>query len=163
MSDSVRMGSVVIEGLRELEEAMLSFPDKLAKQVLSGAIRTGANIIKKQCIEYAPKSEAPHLLKGAKSNIGVWILPGNLKRMIRVKVDKSRTRGYKISYEVYVKNKEAWYFKFVEFGTSKMYGRTFMRSGFEMAKEAAIVAITEYVKSHIEDGGRRLVYEGGSE
>jgi len=139
MSDLVRMGSMTIEGLRDLEIAMLGFSDKLAKQVLMGAVRAGATLIRNQAREYAPKSIAPHLLKSKKQSIGTWVLPGNLKKMIRVKVDRSGTRGYKITYEVYVKNKDTWYWKFVEFGTSKMYGRTFMRSAFEMMKEQAAV------------------------
>jgi len=157
------MGSITIDGLRDLETAMLAFPDKLAKQVLTGAIKTGATLIRNQAREYAPKSTAPHLLKSKKQPIGTWVMPGNLKKMIRVKVDRSGTRGYKITYEVYVKNKDSWYWKFVEFGTSKMYGRTFMRSAFEMMKERAVFAIKDYVLSRIEDGGRILKSDGGSE
>jgi len=163
MSDKVRMGLIEIEGLRDLEIAMLSFPDKLARQVLSGAIRAGAVVIQKQAREYAPKSDAPHLLKSKKQKLGTWIMPGNLKKMIRVKVDKSGTRGHKISYEVYVKNKDTWYWRWVEFGSSKMYGRTFMRSAFEMMKEDATLVIRNYILSRIEDGGRTIVNTGGSE
>ena len=163
MGDSVRMGSITIEGLRDLETAMLGFSDKLARQVLSGAIKAGAVVIQKQAREYAPKSDAPHLLKSKKQAIGTWIMPGNLKKMIRVKVDKSGTRGYKITYEVYVKNKDSWYWRWVEFGSSKMYGRTFMRSAFEMMKEQATLVVRDYVLSRIEDGGRTIVSNGGSE
>jgi HK97 gp10 family phage protein len=156
MADEVRMGSITIEGLKDVELALLGFSDKLAKQVLAGGIRAGAVVIQKQAREYAPKSITPHLLRSKKQKFGVWVYPGNLKKMIRVKVDKSQTRGYKITYEIYVKNKEAWYWKFVEFGTSKMYGRTFMRSAFETMKEQAILTVKEYVLSRIEDGGKTL-------
>lgn len=160
--NDIRMGMIQIDGLSDLEVAMLGFSDKLAKQVLSGAIRAGAVVIQKQARKYAPKSTKPHLLKSKKQKIGTWIIPGNLKKMIRVKVDKSGTRGYKISYEVYVKNKDAWYWKFVEFGTSKMYGRTFMRSAFETMKEEASLVIRDFILSRIEDGGRTII-SGGSE
>lgn len=147
--NDVRVGLIQIDGLRDLEDKLKNYSNKLAKNLLQGAIREGAKVIQKECQNYTPKSKKPHLLKGARSKFGVWIIPGNLKKMIRVKVDKSGTRGYKISYEVYVKNKEAWYWKFVEFGTSKMYGRTFMRSGFEMAKEAAIEKIDQYLRERL--------------
>lgn len=147
MSD-IRMGMIQIDGLRDLEEKLRSYSDRMAKDILQGAIKEGAKVIQKQCKEYAPKSDAPHILK-VKGKPTV-INPGNLRKLIRVKVDKSGTRGYKISYEVYVKNQSGWYWKFVEFGTSKMMGQTFMRSGFEMAKESAVEAIERYISERLE-------------
>lgn len=160
--NDVHLGNIEIIGLSALEQKLMKLPDTLAKNILQDAIKQGAKVIQKQCIEFAPKSIEPHLLKSYSSSLfknfktsksAVWVLPGNLKRMIRVKVDNSKSRGYKITYEVYVKNKEAWYWKFVEFGTSKMIGRTFMRSGFEMAKVAAIATVEERIKLGIESQG----------
>ena len=162
----VKVGNIQIDGLRALEERLLQFSDKLAKNILSGAIREGAKIIQKRAKEYAPVSVAPHILRSYKSGLfkkfestrmGVWVLPGNLRRMIRIKVDRSQSRGYKISYEIYVKNKEAWYFKFVEFGTSKMQaangGKGFMRPAFEDMKEHATRVIKDYILARIENEG----------
>lgn len=164
--NDVKLGNIQIDGLRALEERLLKYPDKFVKNVLSGAMKEGAKVIQNRAKDYAPISLAPHILKSYASamfkkfdskKMGVWILPGNLKRMIRVKVDKSGSRGYKISYEVYVKNKEAWYFKFVEFGTSKMQavngGKGFMRPAFEDMKEFAVEAIKEYIIARLENEG----------
>lgn len=156
--DNVRADNIQIDGLRELEQQLLGFTDKLAKNILQDAIKEGAKIIQKQAKENAPVSVAPHILRSYASAVfknfkttkaGVWILPGNIKRMIRVKVDTSQSRGYKITYEVYVKNKEAWYWKFLEFGTSKMQAKPFMRTAFEEMKEIAIAAIEQKIREGI--------------
>jgi len=162
--NDVKVGNIQITGLRALEKELMEYPDKLAKQILQGAIKEGGRLIQKRAIEYAPKSAAPHILKSYASKLfkkfdsakmGVWILPGNMKKMIRIKVDSSGSRGYKISYEIYVKNKEAWYWKFQEFGTSKMRaangGIGFMRPAFEDMKVFAVEAIANYIKLRLKD------------
>lgn len=164
--NDVRLGNIQIDGLRALEQRLLQYPAKFEKNVLSGAMKEGAKVIQKRAREYAPKSTKPHILRSYASatfkkftsrKMGVWILPLNITRMIRVKVDKSGSRGYKISYEVYVKNKDAWYWKFQEFGTSKMpaanTGKGFMRPAFEDMKEFAVESIKEYIKARLENEG----------
>lgn len=156
--NDIKMGNIEIVGLRDLEQKLLGFSDKLAKNILQDSVKAGAKVIKDKAVEIAPKSIAPHILQSYASSLfknfktqkmGIWVLPGNLKKMIRVKVDTSQSRGYKITYEVYVKNKEAWYWKFLEFGTSKMPPKPFMRPAFEQMKESAIAAIEQRIKEGI--------------
>jgi HK97 gp10 family phage protein len=164
--NDVKLGDIQIDGLRDLEIRLLAYTDKFAKNVLAGAMKEGAKVIQKRAREYAPVSLAPHLLKSYASatfkkftsdKMAVWILPGNLRKMIRVKVDNSGSRGYKISYEVYVKNKDAWYWKFLEFSTSKMPaangGKGIVRPAFEDVKEFAVQAIKEYIEARLENEG----------
>ena len=163
--NDVKVGMIQIDGLRELELRLSALPVKMERNILVQAIGAGARVIKKQAIENAPSSVEPHILRSYASAVfktyktkrtGVWILPGNLKRMIRVKVDSSKSRGYAVTYEVYVKNKEAWYWRFVEFGTSKNpkpKGFGFMRNAFESMKFAAIKEIEEQIKLRLESEG----------
>jgi HK97 gp10 family phage protein len=44
---------------------------------------------------------------------------------------------------------DAWYAHFVEFGTSKMAARPFMRPAFESRKAGAVEAIKSYLLSRI--------------
>jgi len=160
--NDVNSGNIQIEGLRALERRLFEFPDKLAKNILGGALKEGGKIIQKEARLNVHDSLKPHLLKSYASatfkkfdskKMGVWITPGNLRKMIRVKVDKTGSRGYKVSYEVYVKNKEAWYWKFVELGTSKMPAQSFIRRAFESEKEFAVGTIKQYILARIEDEG----------
>ena len=157
--NDVLLTTIKIEGLRELEMKLAALPAKLERNILAQAMAAGARVIQKEVKQNAPVSIAPHILKSYSSKlfkkfnsekIGVWVLPGNLRKMIRIKIDKSKSRGYAVTYEVYVKNKEAWYWKFVEFGTSKMQPKPFMRNGFESAKLAAISEIEKQIKARIE-------------
>lgn len=160
--NDVKLATIQIDGLRELELRLAALPQKLERNILVQALSAGARVIKNKAIENAPKSIAPHILRSYASatfkkfdskRLGVWITPGNLKRMIRVKIDKSKSRGYAVTYEVYVKNKEAWYWKFVEFGTVKHGPNPFMRNAFESMKYAAITEIEQQIKNRLESEG----------
>jgi len=153
---------ISIDGLRELEIKLAQLPAKLEQRIIRQAVAAGARVIQREARSRAPMSIAPHILRSYASAVfkkytsgqfGTWVTPGNLKRMIRVRVDKSRTRGYAVTYEVYVKNKDAWYWKFVEFGTVKMSAKPFMRPAFETMKLAAINEIENQIKSRMENEG----------
>lgn len=158
--NDVKLGIIQIEGLRELEQRLAQLPQNLERKILVHATQAGARVIQKEAVQLAPMSTAPHILKSyasalfktyTPSEFGTWIRPGNLKRMIRVKIDKTKSRGYAITYEVYVKNKEAWYWKFVEFGTSKMSDQhKFMRPAFEAMKEAAIKEVEAQIYARLQ-------------
>ena len=145
--NDVKAGNITIEGLSALQDRLMLLPDKMAKNILSGAIREGAKVIQKSAKSKIRDSKGPHKLKVRGEYI--TILPGNMRRMVRVKVDRSGTRQFKISYEVYVKNATAWYFRFQEFGTSRHAaqngGTGFMRPAFEETKEEAVEVIKNYI------------------
>lgn len=46
-------------------------------------------------------------------------------------------------------SQDAWYARFVEFGTSKMAARPFMRPAFEAKKGDAVAAIKAYLERRI--------------
>jgi len=143
----IKTGNIQINGLADLEKRLLAFPDKLASNILSGAIRAGAVVIQKEARERAPRSDKAHYLgKGSKR---VLIQPGTLKKSIKVRKAPRKTRSVPIEYWVYV-SKKTWYWKFPEFGTSKMAAQPFMRPAFEIMKEKATERIREYLAARIE-------------
>lgn len=152
--NDVSLGIIQIEGLKELEQRLAFLPEKLERKILVESVKAGAQVIRKGARDKAPKSTAPHLLKSKRQKYGTWIYPGNLKKMIRVKIDKSKTRGYAVTYEVYVKNKEAWYWKFQELGTSRHKaannGTGFMRPAFEELKFTAIKVIERNIYDRLQ-------------
>lgn len=143
----IKTGTIQITGLSDLEKRLEGFADKLAKNILSGAIRAGAVVIQKEARALAPVSDVSHKLgKGSKA---VEIQPGHLRKSIKVRLAPRKSRSVPIEYWVYV-SKKAWYWKFVEFGTSKMNRKSFMRPAFDTHKEAALERIKEYLSTRID-------------
>jgi len=108
----IKAGNIQVTGLADLEKRLQVFPDKLARKIMSGAIRAGAVVIQKEAKLRAPRSEKPHLLvskaskkmKAAGENyMGTWIMPGNLQRNIKVRPvpPKKRNPLRPIEYWVY--------------------------------------------------------------
>lgn len=149
----IKTGTISITGLSDLEKKLADFPDKIARNILSGAIRAGAVVIQKEARQLAPKSDAPHKLgKGSKA---VEIQPGTLKKSIKVRLAPRKSRERPIEYWVYV-SKKTWYWKFVEFGTSKMSQKPFMRPAFDAQKIAATEAIRAYLAARIEKEATKI-------
>jgi HK97 gp10 family phage protein len=149
----IKTGTISITGLSDLEKRLSDFPDKLARNILAGAIRAGAVVIQKEARQLAPISDRPHMLgKGSKA---LEIQPGTLKKSIKVRLAPRKSRERPIEYWVYV-SKKAWYWKFVEFGTSKMAQKQFMRPAFDGKKEAAIEAIRIYMSARIDKEAAKI-------
>ena len=152
MSD-IKTGTISITGLADLEKRLLDFPDKLARNILAGAIRAGAVVIQKEAKQRAPASaEAHYLGKGSKR---VLIQPGELKRKgIKVRLAPRKNRSVPIEYWVYVARRN-WYWKFSEFGVKREgkqfdAAQAFMRPAFETMKVVAVERIREYLAARIE-------------
>jgi HK97 gp10 family phage protein len=148
MGGDIRTGTISITGLADLEKRLMDFPDKLAKNILAGAIRAGAVVIQKEARLLAPASAEAHFLgKGSKR---VLIPAGDLKRKgIKVRLAPRKSRERPIEYWVYVSRRN-WYWKFVEFGTVKMSAHPFMRPGFEAKKTEAVERIRKYLAARID-------------
>jgi len=145
--NDIRTGTISITGLAALEKQLQQLPDKLAKNVLRGAVRAGAVAIQKEAKALAPQSVAFHRL-GAGSR-AVEIQPGSLKKGIKVRSAPRKLSEFAITYWVYV-SKKLWYWKFVEFGTVKMAAKPFMRPAFESQKETATIAVRNYMEKRID-------------
>jgi len=144
----LKSGTIHITGLADLERRLKELPDKLAKNVLRGAVRAGAAVIQKEAKSLCPASaEAHYLGKGSKR---VLIQPGELKKKgIKVRSAPRKESQYAITYWVYW-SKKHWYGKFLEFGTSKMSRKSFLRPAFDSKKEAATAAIRDYMATRID-------------
>jgi HK97 gp10 family phage protein len=143
----IKTGTIQITGLADLEKRLLDFPDKLARNILRGAIRAGAVVVQKEARSKAPKSTEPHML--GKGNKRVEIQPGTLKKSIKVRLAPFRSRTQPVEYWIYV-SKKAWYWKFQEFGTSRHAAQPFLRTGFETKKQEAVERIRDYLTARID-------------
>lgn len=155
MSD-IKTGSISITGLADLEKRLLVFPDRVARNILAGAIRAGAVVIQREARDRAPIGTVAHYLgkKGQKAH--ALIQPGSLKKGVKVRLAPRKSRERPIEYWIYVSSK-LWYWKFVEFGTTKMAAQPFMRPAFEGMKERAVEKIRDYLDARIDKEAAKQV------
>lgn len=144
-----------ITGLKELQMALKDLPNNIAKNVLRGSVNAGASVIKKEAAARAP------VYTGSVSQ--GHPPPGTLKRSVYQKAIKELSNLTKQTFFVGVRkgkkyqkqgkkgnlSQDAFYARFVEFGTSKMPARPFMRPAFEAKKSAAVEAIKAYLTDRI--------------
>ena len=153
-------GTIKIEGLAELEKALMDFPDKIAKNILIGGVRTGANIIRTDARGRSIASEKAIIRKfhGQK----ITVPPGFMtKKIASWKVRKSQyavtfnvgIAGYKDRFTKFF----PFYWRFLEFGTSKMAKRPFLRPAFESKKTAAVEAMRDYMDKRIDKEAAKQV------
>jgi len=119
-----------IDGLPELARKLKKLPDDLRRKELDKAVAAGARIIRNAAKQRAAKRS------------------GVLARNIVVRKEKKKfKRGRDSVYRVGVlhgkgaRGGDPYYFRFVEFGTSKMPARPFLRPALHSNGDAAIGAM----------------------
>lgn len=151
MSDNA---GITITGLNELGQRLKIFSDTVANKITKEAARETIKVFRDELkvqmgLNY--KNIKAHWLgRGEKR---VLLQPGNLMRSVRFKYIKNMPKGT-VRFEVYVKNHNAWYFKFVERGTSKMSANPVLRKTFESKLAEATQVFKDTVQRAISEGGR---------
>jgi len=159
----VSTGYMTITGLDEIAKRLNRLAPTLSKQVQTDALKKGAKIFQAYAIEKAPMSEKPHILKSYANAVfkkytsrqfGTWIQPGNLKKNIRVKLDREGTTRDQVRVVVYIA-KGAWYGKFQEFGVpnSGIERQSFMRPSFDTQNKEATKAVIDHLHRVLQTGG----------
>ena len=141
--------STQILGLKELNSALKELPARIAKNVLRGATSAGAAVIRVEAKAKAPVYTGS-VAKGHPP-------PGTLRRAVYQKqirelsslVKQTFYVGVRIGKSARKKGVDAFYWKFVEFGTSNMAARPFLRPAFEAKKLEAVEAIKKYLTERI--------------
>jgi HK97 gp10 family phage protein len=141
--------SVRIEGLAELERALLQLPAKLTRQVLERSLLAGGRVVVAEAKRRAP------------------LLTGELRRNIRA-IRNRRDRRYSATIDVGVRKlskkqirklrtrkgranaSDPFYWRFQEFGTSKMRARPFLRPAFEAKKVDAAFRIKDEIRARLD-------------
>ena len=134
---------VKVDGLQDLQRRLRALSEKVQKKVARSATNAAAQVIKKQAIRNAPRSDGVHILADTEEG-PVDIIPGNLRKGIIV----ARVRNTPLTSEHLVtvggKAKHhyaARYAHFVEFGTIRYAPRPFLRPAFDQEKGFAVGAM----------------------
>lgn len=157
-----RAGTVRIEGLAQLERALRELPERIAHRALRVSVYAGAKVIRD-----AARAQAP---KAAQSLGHKRPSPGTLKRSVIMKHIRELSGGGRQTFYVLVRqgrkyrnqgkrgnlSQDAWYWRFVEFGTRKMNARPFLRPALESRRREAVGAIKQRLTQRIEIEARAL-------
>lgn len=156
--------SVHIAGLDTFAQALKLLPNNISRRVLRGAVAAAGKVIRDEAKSRAPVHSGP-IAKGHPP-------PGTLKRAIALGRSNRLSKVGKEVYHVFVRNSaiagskgkkiiaggkfDAYYWRYIEFGTSKMAARPFLRPAFEAKKEAAIEALTQYIAERFPQEAEKL-------
>jgi len=141
-----------VQGLKELYATMNELPVKVEKNIMRGMIRAAAKPIYEEARRRAPvlQSLDPRRVFGALAKSihirSVQVKNGNVVGGVAAGGTAKVGRG---------KNKveaDAFYARFVEYGTVKTPAQAFMRPAIDTKTPEAIAAGAEYAKERVEAG-----------
>ena len=141
--------SIEVQGMAELEQALLEMGNALAGKELFGGLMDAALPIQKAAQALAPVADKPHYQYTRKKGQRIQIQPGNLRKSIRRKRLKSRDgqTGAQVGISW---TGRAFYGRFREFGTSKEPAKPFLRPAFEAKKDDALRIFRGRLETRIE-------------
>ena len=117
----------------QLMKALSKLPKNIQNNVMTGAIRAGANVIRDEARIRAPKKTKDL----AKSIVSIK-RRAEVRNQVKFSVTPSRG-----------KNKAGWRAHFIEFGTSKMSAKPFLRPAFEASENKSLDAAKDYIAKRI--------------
>lgn len=160
------------DNFKGLRQRLLTFGDKIAKDVTKAALKEAAFLMRDAARGYAHDShkfladamqfqhkpfyvysDHEHWLGGKNSTQYDLIEPGNLRAHIKAGVINKRFLNTgELGYRVYASSKVSWYAKFVEFGTSNMAAKPFMRPAYEAHYQDVAFIFKFHIQNAV-DGG----------
>lgn len=154
------MGSVTVrvEGLKELQKAMQSLGRKTSNRIAVKAMRKGGAVVRDKARMLAPvlKESVPQRRAGtlrksiqSRTKVGkngrtdtyIWVKKLSTKQVLKFKEKSGKSSAYNPL--------DPFYWRFIEFGTSKMPARPFMQPAFQQSKEQAAQAIIDTLQQEI--------------
>lgn len=125
-----------VKGLEDLIAKLNSLPEKLEKKVIRSAVRKGANIIRDKARSYVPVDSGE--LRKSITVSGAKYKKGTIA--FAIKPRKNKKRGITVFYG-----------KFIEFGTSKMAAKPFMRPAYDEAEKEVLETVINDIKSKVDE------------
>ena len=118
---------------------------KAAEQGVRPAAQAGAEVFYQEVKQRVPVSAKAHSTKGKKQTF----TPGTLRKAIyQAFADKESGDG-KASYRISWNKSHAFYGRFVEFGTSRMAAKPFLRPAYDAARAKALQAVQERMAEEV--------------
>lgn len=161
-----------VKGLREMTRVLKKLPDKVRKRVVNASLREGARVVQDAAINNAISNFQGEgtLATGIKTARGRPRRFGELRHRVGVSggarapaelrpgtARKSRKNTVSTGF-VGFDGSDGWlyYWRFLEFGTSKMPARPFLRPAGQSTVVQQTIAIRRILKRGIEREARKL-------
>ena len=154
--------TVKVNGLKELNAALLELPLKIRGRPLRAAVAKAAKVVRDEARRKAPvdtgllKREIIHTRSRSQSAEGRETYIVLIRQLMKKYADTRRNRRAGRVGKRYKVEGQAFYWKFLEFGTSKMSARPFLRPAFESRQQEAVRVMADQLKTEIEKQARKL-------
>lgn len=135
-----------VENPHALRDALLSVELVASESVLRQAAVAGARIVHAEV-----KLRAPVDLSIYEGKSRGRHPPGFLRRNIIIAYDKENSVPGRIASYIVTWSREAFYGRFLEFGTSRMAAQPFLRPAFEAKRKEIAAAIDEVIQKKSEE------------
>lgn len=139
-----------VVGLAELTKAMRELPVEVHASALRPAVSAAAGVVQKDARLRAPRDTGT-LAKAIYRTRSRSLSSGTMETAIV---------GVRFGKRYRKRGQDAWYWKFIEFGTSKMAARPFLRPAFESTKKKQLDAMVLSLKKGIARAAEKLRRKG---
>lgn len=117
---------------KNLLKALEQFPKNVQKNIMVGATRAGANVIRDEIKENTPVDSG-----STKKSIGTTRRRSDKKTEVKFSVSPRQGKY------------SGWKMRFIEFGTSKQTANPVMRRAFESQTDESLTATKKYIAERI--------------
>jgi HK97 gp10 family phage protein len=152
-----------IEGLEDLKKALNALPVEIQQRSLRSAVSAGAKVVVDAAISKAPSGDTGNLKKSiyryrsrSQSGTGRETYYVGVRKGKKAYADTARNRRLGRVGKKYTVQGEAYYWRFLEFGTAKMGAKPFMRPAFESSKGKILDIMKQRLGKSIQDQARKL-------
>ncbi len=130
MSDTI---NTKVEGLKELADKLRAMGPDMSRKVLPAAVGSAARLVRDEARRRNPD------------------LSGLTEKSIYAKKIREKSGAHQATYFVGVRGgkRGAWYWRFVEFGTSRAPAYPFLRPAFAAKQQEALALIRKRIASRI--------------
>ena len=162
--NDIKSGNIEIKGLAELEKELLAFPDRLAKSILIGGVRAGANVIRDEARQKAKSiiNKDNRFFKKKFHGQDIIVFPGFTARYIAAW--RARKTPYAVTFNTGITGYKdrfskmfPFWWRWLEFGKSGRAATPFLRPAFEAKKTAAVEAMRDYLHTRIDKEAKNQV------
>lgn len=140
------MIEVKVEGLAELNKALQQLPKELQKGPLRAAVNGAASVVQKQAKANAPIDDG--VLKKA--------IYRTRSKSASSAVQETAIVGVRFGRRYRRRGQDAWYWRFIEFGTKNQTARPFIRPAFESTKQAQLAMMQKRLTAAIKRAAKKL-------
>ena len=154
-----------IDGLRELQAALKALPVQLQRGPTRSALMSGAKITRVKAKATAAWQDDTGFLREAIVSFPVKKNEHEYTDQVRIGVKRRRVKRPSKKFKAAAARRQRrqkkkivtpYYWRYLEFGTSRMAARPFMRPAFESTKSAAARRITERLRQGVEEAAQKV-------